>query len=101
MDVRYPEHAERIPYEMDARYMYAGKSAELIRLVIPQGREQEIHDNPVDVLFFVVQGEGILVFEDVSFPVKRNGCLEVRSGRKRAWTNPGKEDLVLLVYKMF
>jgi mannose-6-phosphate isomerase-like protein (cupin superfamily) len=100
MDIIYPEQAEPIPYAMDARCMYAGKSAELIRLVIPPGCEQELHDNPVDVLFVILQGEGILLFEHESFSVTLNGCLEVRSGRKRAWKNSGNQDLVLLVYRM-
>lgn len=95
-----PGNAEVIPYEFDARKIWKTSVAEVIRLVIPPGKSQELHDNPYDVIFYVLKGPGELLLENGSLHMESESCTEVKTGSKRAWKNNGNNDLILLVIKL-
>lgn len=95
-----PENSEIIPYEFDARRMWETETAEIIRLVIPPGESMHLHDNPFDVIFYLMHGTGELIIEDQTFQLLAESCTEVRAGNIRAWKNPGKTDLIVLVIKL-
>lgn len=95
-----PWSAEVIPYEFDARRIWKTLGAEVIRLVIPPGKSQEMHDNPSDVIFYIMKGEGELMIEKEKVQLGPDSCLEVKTGNKRAWKNGGREELILLVIRL-
>lgn len=96
-----PGIAEIIPYEFDARKMWQGESTEIIRLLIPEGKAMQLHHNPFDVVFYVIKGEGELVLDEQVFFMEKDSCVELKTGKMRAWKNTGKDDLVVLVFKLF
>jgi quercetin dioxygenase-like cupin family protein len=95
-----PENAEIIPYEFDARKMCKTETAELVRLLIPPGKAMHSHDNPFDVIFYVVKGSGELTVEDEVLLMNTESCTRVETGKKRAWKNLGTDDLIILVVKL-
>jgi quercetin dioxygenase-like cupin family protein len=95
-----PETAEIIPYEFDARRMCKTETAELIRLLIPEGKAMHSHDNPFDVIFYVIKGYGELTVEGEVFKMSSESCLPVKTGKNRAWRNIGPDDLIILVVKL-
>lgn len=96
-----PETAEIIPYEFDARRMCKTDTTELVRLVIPKGKSMHLHDNPFDVIFYVLNGYGELTVEDEVIKMNSESCLPVKTGKNRAWKNLGIDDLIILVVKLF
>lgn len=95
-----PESAEVIPYEFDARKMCRAETAELIRLVIPPGKAMHSHNNPFDVIFYVMKGSGELTVENEVLMLKSESCIQVETGKNRSWKNLGTDDLIILVVKL-
>lgn len=95
-----PGSAEVIPYEFDARKMWKTETTELVRLVIPPGKNMHSHDNPFDVIFYVMKGSGELTVEDEVLALNSESCTQVEAGKNRAWKNPGTDDLIILVVKL-
>lgn len=95
-----PESAEIIPYEFDARKMCKTETAEVIRLTIPSGKAMHSHDNPFDVIFYVMKGYGELTVEDEVFKMNSESCTRVETGKNRSWKNVGTDDLIILVVKL-
>jgi len=95
-----PESTEVIPYVFEARRIWKTAGAEVIRLVIPPGKSQEKHDNPSDVIFYVLGGTGELMLENESMQLDAESCTEVKTGNQRAWRNNSTSDLILLVIKV-
>jgi mannose-6-phosphate isomerase-like protein (cupin superfamily) len=95
-----PEESELIPYEFDARRMWNTQTLEIVRLVIPTDKSMNLHDNPSDVIFYLMQGSGELIMEDQTYQLSAESCTEVKTGTNRAWRNTGNTDLIVLVIKL-
>ena len=80
--------------------MFASEQAELIHLTLKRGEVLEKHDNPFDVIFYVLEGNGKLLAEDEVFKISANCSIFVKTGINRSWENTGDTDLKLLVYKV-
>ena len=76
-----------------------GTDYEMVRLVLGPGEAQQLHRNPHRVIFFVLQGNGILQVEGRTFQLGTGDGAEVMSYERRAWKNTGESDLELLVFK--
>lgn len=95
-----PGSAEVIPYEFDARMMCKTETAELVRLVIPPGKAMYLHNNPFNVIFYVMKGFGELGVENEVLLLNSDSCIRVETGKNRAWRNTGTDDLIILVVKL-
>ena len=94
------ETAPKVPFKIEGRIMFASEQAELIHLTLKRGEVLEKHDNPFDVIFYVLEGNGKLMAEDDSFELTANSCISVKTGFLRSWENIGNTDLKILVYKI-
>lgn len=72
---------------------------ELIHLSLGVGQRQEMHTNPLKVLFYVIKGQGQLSVIDEIKCFETGECVEVEPEILRSWKNISEEILELLVIK--
>ncbi len=92
--------AEKVPIDIDARKMLAGKECELIHLTLKPGEVLAAHTNPFDVAFYTLAGTGELTVGEETRTVGPDSLVEVAAGEMRGWKNTGTADLRVLVLKM-
>ncbi len=91
--------AEKVPFKLDGRIMFQSERTELIHLTLQAGEELPVHTNPFDVVFYVIEGKGILTVEENSFEMKQDQSYDVKEGIMRGWKNTGENKLRILVVK--
>lgn len=97
--IRNLENSPKVPFELDAFILHSEKPVELVHLLLKPGEKLEKHKNPFDVIFFVIEGEGMLALENEQYSLKKNDVLKVTSDQSRSWDNSSVKDLRLLVIK--
>jgi mannose-6-phosphate isomerase-like protein (cupin superfamily) len=95
------KNAEKVPFKLDGKKIITRSDSELIHLTLKPGEILEKHTNPFDVLFYVIQGKGIIEAGEETKLVEKDSCIEIALGVERGWTNSGNEDLKILVIKLF
>lgn len=85
---------------LDARLLYSGEKADLVHLTLKKGEIIAKHDNPIDVVFFVKEGNGKLILNDDILKITANDCIPVKTGIQRSMENNNSEDLKVLVFKI-
>jgi mannose-6-phosphate isomerase-like protein (cupin superfamily) len=93
--------ADKVPFDLDGRKMYTGQKVELIHLCLKPGEVLDKHSNPFDVVFYILEGNGIVETDDQSTLVEPDMCIEIELGANRGLKNTGNIDLRLLVLKVF
>lgn len=74
--------------------------AEIARLEIQTGATLKLHKTPVDVVFYVLAGEGQIQIGDEVRTVGQDMAIESPQMIPHGWTNSGTEPLCLLVIKL-
>lgn len=74
--------------------------AEIVRLEIQPGATLKLHKTPVDVVFYVLAGEGQIQIGDEVHTVGQDMAIESPQMIPHGWTNSGTEPLCLLVIKL-
>jgi quercetin dioxygenase-like cupin family protein len=92
--------AEKVPFNLDGRIMFKSDKNELIHLTLQPGEELPAHTNPFDVVFYVLEGNGVLSVANDSFKMKQDQTFDVKEGIMRAWKNEGESLLRILVIKI-
>ena len=87
-------------HEVEARKIYDTKDAQVIHLTLKPGEALKKHITPVDVFFYVLEGEGIVEIGDEKQTVTVNQLIESPSGIVHCWYNEGEETLKILVVKV-
>lgn len=72
---------------------------EIVHLSLDKNGEIPAHALPINVVFYVIKGEGILTIENKSFAAKKGDILEVEANKNRSWINNAETNLELLVIK--
>lgn len=90
----------RIPVAFDGRKMFASDKIEIIHVLLKPGEFIEKHPNPVDVVFYILAGNGMLTAEEKLYVGEPFMSVFVPAGMPREWRNTGSEDLRILVIKM-
>ncbi|MEA3443891.1 MAG: cupin domain-containing protein [Bacteroidota bacterium] len=93
--------ADKVPFDLDGRIMFKSEKTELIHLTLLPGEELALHGNPFDVVFYVLEGEGILAIEDETVIMNENQTIDIAKDVIRGWKNVSNEILRLLVVKIF
>ena len=86
--------------KFDGRLLFESDNVDIVHLTLKTGDDIAPHSNPVDVVFFVLEGEGILTVEEERLSFKKGDCIPMKTGINRGWSNPNSSDLKLLVIKM-
>ena len=97
----YPfDSAQRVPFKFDGRILFSSDGYELVHLNLLPGEGMDMHAQPMDVVFFVVEGHGELAIGDELFEIFASTTVHVNAGVLRAWTNTGTRPLKILVSKL-
>jgi len=92
--------APRVPFRFDGRILHASARYELVHLTLHPGETMDLHVQPFDVVFFVIEGAGTLQSGDETLRVEANTAVYVEKGVMRAWSNTGPAPLRILVNKI-
>jgi len=92
--------AEKVPFNLDGRILYKGDRCELVHLTLQPGETLGLHDQPFDVVFHVLSGEGILMAGSEEIRAVASTTIEMKKGMLRGWKNTGEDKLKLLVIKL-
>jgi mannose-6-phosphate isomerase-like protein (cupin superfamily) len=90
----------KVPFRFDGRILYSSDRYELVHLVLHPGESMEMHTQPIDIIFFVAEGEGNLAVGDDNINVAANTTIRINAGIYRAWSNTGVRPLKILVNKL-
>ena len=75
----------RVPFKFDGRILYSSDCYELVHLTLLPGEGMELHAQPFDVVFFVIEGNGTLAVGNESLEAGENTAIHVGAGVMRAW----------------
>lgn len=93
--------AEKVPFNLDGRKMFTNEKVELVHLALKPGDEIAMHANPVDVIFFILEGNGTIVFEDDSINVEPNSSVFIEKDKQRGMRNSSEATFRVLVCKIY
>ncbi len=100
MTIQNLSNSPKVPFELDAFILHSEKQVEIIHLLLKPGEHLSDHKNPFDVIFFVIEGSGILNINMENFTLKNNDTIKVTKDKNRSWSNTSEKDLRILVIKL-
>lgn len=74
---------------------------EIVKLKISAGAELPAHSTPVDVIFYVEKGEGILQIGEEKEIIKEGNFVDSPKVILHGWKNESNQDLEIIVFKLF
>jgi len=93
------QDAPIIQPNLDAKIMYASKELDIVHLHLNPQEKIPVHQNPVTVIFCVLQGKGILTCRDDISELNQYDVVEIPAGVERGLSNTSPGDLRVLVIK--
>ena len=72
---------------------------ELVELTLMPGGEVPAHALPVNVDFYVVNGQGTITIDGKDLSAQKGDVVSVGANSQRGWQNNSDEKLILLVIK--
>ena len=93
-------NSPKVPFDLEAFILHSEKQIEIVHLKLSPGEKLEEHKNPFDVIFFVIEGSGILTIDGTNYNLLSNDVLKVTSEKNRGWENTSDMDLRILVIKL-
>ncbi|MCX6249249.1 MAG: cupin domain-containing protein [Bacteroidetes bacterium] len=89
-----------VPIKIDAHKLFTSGKTEVIHLKFKPGEFMEKHVNPMDVIFYIIEGNGTLEVENQVMDGVKERCIFIPGGIERRWINTGSGELKLLVIKV-
>jgi len=87
------------PHGVDARSLSDTDNAQVSHITLQPGQSLKKHITPVDVVFYVLQGRGIVEIGDEQHDVGSDVLIESPARIPHRWTNQSKDILRFLVIK--
>ena len=100
MQIKNIKNSVKVPFNLEAHILHSEKPIELVHLLLKPGEVLADHKNPFDVIFFVIEGSGLLRVDGKQYQLHKNDTLEVNMEKMRGWENNTASDLRLLVIKL-
>ncbi len=91
---------EENPHGVDARKLYDTEKVQVIHILLNPGERLKRHITKTDVLFYVLEGEGIVEIGDERKTVEKDTLVESPSGIPHCWYNESERVLRFLVMKI-
>ncbi len=92
--------APKVPFDLEGKILFSEKRTEIIHLTLKPEEILEKHTNPFDVIFFVLEGKGLLITDDKTENHEHNSCIFLEKDVLRSWVNTTSVSLKLLVIKI-
>lgn len=87
------------PHGVDARNLSDQESAQVSHITLQPGESLKKHITPVDVVFYVLQGQGVMEIGDERKEVGADTLIESPAKIPHRWINQSKEMVRILVIK--
>jgi quercetin dioxygenase-like cupin family protein len=88
------------PHHVDARKIYDSPRAMAVVITLRPGESLKKHITPVDVFFYVLEGEGTVEIGDEKKTVGKDMLVESPARVPHRWMNEGKAIFRVLVVKV-
>jgi mannose-6-phosphate isomerase-like protein (cupin superfamily) len=88
------------PHGVDARKLYETEHAQAVVLTLQPGEQLKRHITPVDAIFFVLEGTGIVEIGDEKEEVGANTLIDSPAKIVHCWYNESDSILRVLVVKV-
>jgi quercetin dioxygenase-like cupin family protein len=88
------------PHHVDARKVYESPHAMAVVITLRPGEFLKKHITPVDVFFYVLEGEGVIEIGDERKTVGKDTLVESPARIPHRWMNEGKALFRVLVVKV-
>lgn len=86
-------------HNIDARNLYDTKDAVVTVIKLAPGKSLKKHITPVDVAFYVLEGEGLVQIGEEKLTVGKNTLVESPKDILHCWYNESSSDLFFMVIK--
>lgn len=100
MRVQNLSNSPKVPFNLDGHILFSEKPVELVHLLLKPGEKLESHKNPFDVVFFVIEGSGLLTINEEKQQLGSSDTIKIKSEHMRGWENNTNADFRLLVIKL-
>lgn len=101
MKVSNLQTADKVPFNLDGRVMFTNEKVELVHLTLKPGEEIPLHSNPFDVIFYILEGNGTIIFGQESSTVEPNSSIFIEKDKQRGMKNSNEGAFKVLVCKVF
>ncbi len=88
------------PHKVDARRLYDAQHAQVVHITLQPGEKLIRHITPVDVAFYVLEGEGVVEIGEERETVGPDTLIESPARIPHCWYNEGDKPLRFLVIKV-
>jgi quercetin dioxygenase-like cupin family protein len=88
------------PHGVDVRKIYDSEHAQAIVITLKPGEQLHRHITPVDVFFYVLEGEGVVEVGDEKETVWADSIIDSPAKIPHCWYNKSDADLRVLVVKV-
>jgi len=89
----------RLNNELEAHKMLSTPGLDIVHLCLKPGEQIPLHVNPLQVIFCIVKGKGVLHLEGSATKLSLYDVAEVPAGVMRGLKNPYAQELRVLVLK--
>ena len=94
------EEAAHVPIDRDGRILYRAEKNEIIHITLQPNETIPVHSNPVDAIFFIVEGIATLLTDSESIIMNPNDSIFIGQTINRGLANNTENIVRLLVFKM-
>ena len=88
------------PHGVETRKIYDHKKALCVHLHLKPGERLRQHITPVDVIFYVFEGEGVVEIGDEKKTVSKDTVIHSPAKIMHCWYNKSESDLRVLIVKI-
>lgn len=87
------------PHGVDARMIYTHEHAQVVHITLRPGESLKRHITPVDVFFYVLEGEGVIEIGDEKQTVQADTIIHSPAKIIHCWYNESPNIVRILVAK--
>ena len=88
------------PHGVSVKKIYDSEHAQVVHMTLRPGESLKKHVTPVDVFFYILEGEGQVEIGDEVQIVAKDAIIDSPAKIPHRLMNPGKEDFRFLVAKV-
>jgi mannose-6-phosphate isomerase-like protein (cupin superfamily) len=99
MKITKLSEAQSIPFNLDGRIMSKSHEIEIIHLHLKPGEKLEKHRNPFDTVFYILEGNAIIITEEGKIETEPDMVIELSQTVERSVENNEFSDFRMLVIK--
>ena len=87
------------PHKIDSRHLHSSEFASIIHITLQPSESLLRHITPVDVVFYVLEGEGVVKIGDEEQEVGTDTLIESPANIEHCWYNRSENVFRVLVIK--